>query len=181
MFVRVNKIIYDSVESNLLEWTQKLPPSLVAGYVRVRSYLPWGLLGLFATLAWLPESAMAQIGITPFYENDTGLPSYVPQASPDQAGQDSLSALQAISDATSSFDTLWQTYLTQDSPFFGVVLHATNYITVTGFLLWALAAVWKWLESNYKKFPWQMMLTPVLIAMLFANGGQLTIIVVAVL
>ncbi|OKH17667.1 hypothetical protein [[Limnothrix rosea] IAM M-220] len=169
MFFTLNKAIHHAIQLNLFETWQSMPSAWMRFCHRVRWLLQWGFLGFAGVFSLRPLPVLAQSGV-PFPVGAAGT------GTDGMAGDATLESQAWISEVAGTFDTLWDTYLSLDSPYFAILLQATTYIVAVGFMLWAIAAVYKWQTSSYKQFPWQMIYTPLLVVFLFANGGQLTLL-----
>lgn len=164
MFFTLNKTIYHAVHLHCSDSLLSVPAAWMRCYFSLCYLLQWGFLGFAAVFSCRPLPVLAQSGV-PFPTGTDGI-----------AGDATLDSQAWISDLVGSFDTLWDTYLSLDSPYFAILLQATSYIVALGFMFWAIAAVYKWQASSYRQFPWQMIYTPLVVVFLFANGGQLTLL-----
>lgn len=166
MFFTLNKTIYHAVQLHCFDSLQSVPSAWMRYYCSLRYLLQWGFLGFAAVFSCRPLPVLAQSGVP--FPAGTGTDG--------MAGDATLDSQAWISEVVGTFDTLWDTYLSIDSPYFAILLQATSYIVAVGFMLWGFSAVYKWQASSYKQFPWQMIYTPLVVVFLFANGGQLTLL-----
>ncbi|ANV89086.1 hypothetical protein AWQ22_15970 (plasmid) [Picosynechococcus sp. PCC 7117] len=164
MFLTLHQTIYHAIQLHCLDCFRWMPSVWLRLYCRLCWLLQWAFLGLLMVLSCRPLPLLAQSGV-PFPAGTDGI-----------AGDATLDSQIWISDIAGSFDTLWETYLSLDSPYFAILLQATSYIVAVGFMFWAIAAVYKWQAASYKQFPWQMIYTPLVVVLLFTNGGQLTLL-----